>query len=136
MSELGIGVVLVVEYLALRSRDEYRLHTALGVLGLLCEVEYAGVGTLAHLPLHVEDEVLELMREDDVAALFVLALLFWSLIAHKVNCTVVNHPASWHIASAIASPALHGLAVKYCDVTLAVNGEFISVPLFRTLECL
>ena len=122
-AQLGVGMVLVVEHLVLGAGDVDRLDLLLAVLrrgDLLGEVENARVTALRHLPLELELEILELVREDQVAA--VARLGFAAARAVELDGSVVDRPARRHLVLAVAAPAVEGLAVEDHVVAVLVLG--------------
>ena len=71
-------MVHVVKNLILRTRDVDRLIAVITLVVLRChllsEVENTGVRALGNFPFKLDGEVLELMSEDDIAALSTLSL--------------------------------------------------------------
>ena len=123
-TQLGIGMVGVVEHLILGARDVDRLVLGLAVLlgrNLLGQVEDARVAALRNLPLHLQFEVLELLGEDQVAALAGLGLA--AARAVELDGAVLHRPARRSLVLAVAAPAVERLAVENHIVAVLVLRE-------------
>ena len=117
-------MVLVVEYLVLGAGDVDGLHPLFAVLGrgyLLAEVEDTRVAAFGNFPLHFELEVLELVREDQVAAVAVLG--FTAARTVEFDRAVVDRPFRGHVVFAVAAPAVERLAVEDHVVAVLVLRE-------------
>ena len=130
-AEEGVRMVRVVQHLVLRSGDIDGLVALVAVLVLggdfLREVEDTGVAALGDLPFELEGEILELVGEDDVAALAGLA--FAGAGASELQAAVVDGPAGREFLLAVTAPSLRGSAVKEDDITIVIDLEIVQVHL-------
>ena len=117
-------MVLVVKHLVLGAGDVDRLELLVVVLGgrhLLGQVEDTRVAALRDFPFELQLEVLELVGEDQVAAVARLGLA--AACAVELDGAVVDRPACGHLVLAVAAPAVEGLAVEDHIVAVLVLGE-------------
>ena len=124
-------MVRVVQHLVLRRGDVDGLVALVAVLVLggdfLREVEDTGVAALGDLPFEFEGEVLELVGEDDVAALAGLA--FAGTGAGEFQATVLDSPAGREFLLAVTAPSLRGGAVEQDDIAFVIDLEIVQVHL-------
>ena len=117
-------MVLVVKHLVLGAGDVDRLELLVAVLGgrhLLGQVEDTRVAALRDFPFELQFEVLELVGEDQVAAVARLGLA--AACAVELDGAVVDRPACGHLVLAVAAPAVEGLAVEDHIVAVLVLGK-------------
>ena len=124
-TQLGIGMVLVVENLILGSGDVDGLVVlAVRSLDFLSQIEDTGIGALLNLPLKLEGEVLELVVEDDVATF--VGLAFARAAALEGKAAVNDTPARRDVILAVSAPAVKRRAVEDGDVSVLVNSELLA----------
>ena len=129
-AQFGVGVILVIQYLIFGAGNIDRLQFHLAVLlglDLLGQVEDTRIAALGDLPLQFEFEILELVREDQVAAVGLLR--FAAARAVEFDRTVVDRPLGRNVVLAVTAPAVERLAVEDHVVTLLVDRKRRQVDL-------
>jgi hypothetical protein len=123
-AQFGVGVILVIQYLIFGAGNIDRLQFHLAVLlglDLLGQVEDTRIAALGDLPLQFEFEILELVREDQVAAVGLLR--FAAARAVEFDRTVVDRPLGRNVVLAVTAPAVERLAVEDHVVAVLVLRE-------------
>ena len=107
-TQFGVGVVFVVEHLIFGSRNENRL-----VGNFLSQIEHAAVGAFVDFPFEFQFEILELLVENNVAA--VLGTGFAHARSVDLDGAVFDGPCRGHVGTVVSAPSVERFAVEEHD---------------------
>ena len=129
LSQFRVGVIGIIQHLIFRSGNVNRLEHLIPVFILRChflsQIQDTGISALRDFPFQKQFKVLELMSENQIAAIAVLR--FTAARAIELDASVFDNPTGRHLVFSIATPSVECLSVKNGNVSVFIDRKLQTV---------